>query len=49
LANKLVEDGVADIQAVEDLFDRYIAEDIVNPETGDLPKPATPGCRDATL
>src|SRR5688572_25063626 len=36
-ANKLVEDGVADIQVPsEDLFDRYIAEDIVNPETGEI-------------
>src|ERR1043165_7919557 len=35
LANKLVEDGVADIQVPsEDLFDRFIAEDIVSPETG---------------
>src|SRR5689334_10725560 len=37
LANKLVEDGVVDIQVPsEDLFDRYIAEDIVNPETGEI-------------
>jgi DNA-directed RNA polymerase subunit beta len=36
-ANKLVEDGVADIQVPsEDLFDRFIAEDIVNPETGEI-------------
>src|SRR5690606_39483598 len=37
VANKLVEDGVVDIQVPsEDLFDRYIAEDIVNPETGEI-------------
>ena len=37
LANKLVEDGVQDIMVPsEDLFDRYIAEDIVNPETGEI-------------
>jgi len=37
IANKLVEDGVVDIQVPsEDLFDRYIAEDIVNPETGEI-------------
>ncbi|MEZ5958229.1 MAG: hypothetical protein R3C27_13575 [Hyphomonadaceae bacterium] len=36
-ANKLVEDGVVDIQVPsEDLFDRFIAEDIVNPETGEI-------------
>src|ERR1700754_3835216 len=37
IANKLVEDGVVDIQVPsEDLFDRYIAEDIVNAETGEI-------------
>ena len=37
VANKLVEDGVIDIQVPsEDLFDRFVAEDIVNPETGEI-------------
>src|ERR1700742_904086 len=37
VANKLVEDGVVDIQVPsEDLFDRFVAEDVVNPETGEI-------------
>jgi DNA-directed RNA polymerase subunit beta len=36
-ANKLAEDGVAEILVPsEDLYDRYVAEDIVNLETGEI-------------
>src|SRR5689334_7596499 len=50
LANKLVEDGVADIQVPsEDLFDRFIAEDIVNPETGEIYVEAGDGLSEGVL
>jgi len=49
-ANKLVEDGVVDIQVPsEDLFDRYIAEDIVNPETGEIYSEAGDALSEAAL
>jgi DNA-directed RNA polymerase subunit beta len=50
LANKLVEDGVVDIQVPsEDLFDRFIAEDIVNPETGEIYVEAGDGLSEGVL
>ncbi|HET9231071.1 MAG TPA: DNA-directed RNA polymerase subunit beta, partial [Vitreimonas sp.] len=50
VANKLVEDGVVDIQVPsEDLFDRYIAEDIVNPETGEIYTEAGDNLSEAVL